>query len=291
MIRMSVSRSLGMGLALAAMAAVGAFVPADRASLLHPFAPSPALADVPPLTLTYSDPVGDSTLPIDVTGMEMTFDGATGDYTIALSTDPDAPFQGRFTVNVNLYNPDAPDDAAFFEDNLNNFTLPIGTTATSIVLEGTSPTLLEWQSGDTVATNTEAGLGNPPGSSFFRSAAVRFDFTTNPVTILGEDAIAFGPSGAATIEGGEPPTIPGLLDDVDVLVEDGVLSHGQGNALSAKLDAALAKIEAGQINAACNMLGAFINQVSDLVDTGVLSAAEGEALIDAATGVRTTLDC
>ncbi len=43
------------------------------------------------------------------------------------------------------------------------------------------------------------------------------------------------------------------------------------------------------INAACNQLRAFINQVNAFINVGILSDAEGQALIDIANGVISEL--
>jgi len=152
------------------------------------------------LSLTFVDPVGDNTGPIDVTQLSMTFDNTTGAYEIVLTATSEAPFQGPFRIVVNLWNPTA---SAFFSSGINDFDLSTGLTV--IRLTGTSGALLAWGAGDVVATNTLAGLGNPPGISFFRTtvATPPFGFLTN------EDAIAFGQGGSTVIHPLDltPPTI------------------------------------------------------------------------------------
>jgi hypothetical protein len=81
-----------------------------------------------------------------------------------------------------------------------------------------------------------------------------------------------------------------LVDEVETLVAAGVLNKGQGNALVAKLEAAIKKLQEGDVNAAANQLQAFINQVNALINGGVLSLAQGEALIDSADAVITQID-
>jgi hypothetical protein len=162
--------------------------------------PGAAVSPDQQLNLTFVDPVGDNTGPIDVTEMSMTFDNGTGAYEIVLTATSEAPFQGQFRINVNLWNPTA---ASAFSDVLNDFDL--SSDVTVIRLTGTSGALLAWDAGDVVATNTLAGLGNPPGASFFRTGVSTppFGFLTN------EDAIAFGSAGSAVIEPLDltPPTI------------------------------------------------------------------------------------
>jgi len=73
-----------------------------------------------------------------------------------------------------------------------------------------------------------------------------------------------------------------LLEDVEALVAAGTLNPGQGNALAAKLNAALAQVEKGNPIPAIGALGAFINQVEALVQGGILTQEEGQALADEA---------
>lgn len=81
-----------------------------------------------------------------------------------------------------------------------------------------------------------------------------------------------------------------LIDDVDGLVP-GTLNSGQGNALTTKLANAIAKLNGGMTTAGCNQLQAFINQVNSFIRNGILTAAEGQPLIDAATAVRDAAGC
>ena len=76
-----------------------------------------------------------------------------------------------------------------------------------------------------------------------------------------------------------------MIDDIIILIDDGILNIGQGNALISKLENALAKINQGNLNAACNILQAFINQIHDLINTGVISQEEGEKLIIIANNI------
>lgn len=92
-----------------------------------------------------------------------------------------------------------------------------------------------------------------------------------------------GPSASATTAPLSPEQqIEDLLGDVQALVSSGDVSAGNADALVAKLNAALASIDHGTINAAANQLQAFINLVDALVKANNLSAADGQALIDAA---------
>jgi len=73
-----------------------------------------------------------------------------------------------------------------------------------------------------------------------------------------------------------------LIADVEALVAAGALNGGQGNALSVKLQGALAKLAAEQPAVAVNKLQAFVNQLNAFVQGGVLTAEEAAPLLDAA---------
>jgi hypothetical protein len=77
-------------------------------------------------------------------------------------------------------------------------------------------------------------------------------------------------------------TIGDILDDIENLIDTGVLSQGQGNAFIAILGAAEKMLNEGNTIAACNQLHAFINQVNAYIKAEILSVEEGQSLIDAA---------
>ncbi len=76
-----------------------------------------------------------------------------------------------------------------------------------------------------------------------------------------------------------------LIDQVEAFIDAEVLSQGEGNALIAKLEAAIKQINKGNSNVAINQLQAFINQVNDFINSGLLTSAQGQPLIDAANAV------
>ena len=76
-----------------------------------------------------------------------------------------------------------------------------------------------------------------------------------------------------------------IVTQVNQLQASGVLSGGQAASLTQKLEAIIARLDAGNTTPAVNQLVAFVNQVLSLVSDGVLNAAQGQALIDAATAV------
>ena len=83
-----------------------------------------------------------------------------------------------------------------------------------------------------------------------------------------------------------PPTpaeqVATLTDLVNRLAAAGTLNQGQANALLAKLEAVTRHLNKGDKKSAANLLQAFINQVRALVNAGIVSAADGQTLIDAA---------
>lgn len=83
--------------------------------------------------------------------------------------------------------------------------------------------------------------------------------------------------------------IEDLLTDVEGLLLDGVLNSGQANALTVKLQNAKNRFDEGKITAALNLLNAFINQVSDFIQNGLLSPAQGQSLIDQANDLITLI--
>jgi len=76
-----------------------------------------------------------------------------------------------------------------------------------------------------------------------------------------------------------------LIYLVQALVDDDSLNGGQGNALTSKLENVLAKLAKGNTSAAANQLSAFINQVEDYIDDGVLTFEQGNPLIKVATAL------
>jgi ABC-type transporter Mla subunit MlaD len=85
--------------------------------------------------------------------------------------------------------------------------------------------------------------------------------------------------------------ITALIAQVQALVTAGTLAQNQANPLINKLNQVITKLDNGQTNAACGQLGAFINQVNAFINSGSLTAAQGQALIDAANAVRTSMGC
>lgn len=80
-----------------------------------------------------------------------------------------------------------------------------------------------------------------------------------------------------------------LIAGIQDLQDAGVINGGNANALITKLEGALAKIDAGQPGPAVNKLEAFVSQVQAFVNTGKLTAAQGQPLIDGANAIIAAL--
>jgi polar amino acid transport system substrate-binding protein len=76
-----------------------------------------------------------------------------------------------------------------------------------------------------------------------------------------------------------------LQHHVARLVTNGVLDHGQGNALAVKLQGALDKLAVGEIESAMNKVAAFINQVDAFRNARILSEAQSASLLEIARDV------
>ena len=73
------------------------------------------------------------------------------------------------------------------------------------------------------------------------------------------------------------PEIKLVMEDVEKLVDAGTINDGQANALLAKLENAIQKIESDKINAAIGSLNAFIKQIKAFMNSGVIPPEDPEA--------------
>ena len=79
--------------------------------------------------------------------------------------------------------------------------------------------------------------------------------------------------------------VPDALQDAVDSVQSLPLGAGNKNALTSKLKNAIAKYNAGDYNAAKNILYAFINQLNQFVADGALTQAQAQPLIDYAMSI------
>jgi len=122
--------------------------------------------------ITISDPVGDHTGLVDVTGLTLAIDETSGAYGIEVTADSAHPFFGDFRININLFNATLDE---FFSRTFNDYSLSSSTTVISIT--GTDIGLSDWLSSHAIATSTYAGLGNPSGITLFRSSVADLPFS------------------------------------------------------------------------------------------------------------------
>jgi len=73
-----------------------------------------------------------------------------------------------------------------------------------------------------------------------------------------------------------------LKGDIETMVNDGLLSRGNGNALIVKINNAIKSIAKGNMNASDGQLNAFIYATEEFISTGVIPAEEGQELISSA---------
>lgn len=128
------------------------------------------------------------------------------------------------------------------------------------------PAASGWTLRDAYSINDKGqivGFGNPPGSP---NQIGYYLLTPTPPSLVGD-------------------LIGAVLD----LLEGGVLGAGNANALIVKLEGAISQLEKGNTGPAVNKIEAFVNQVQALMQSGELTAEQGQPLIDAATEIITAL--
>ena len=132
------------------------------------------------LSFEFNDPVGDATREhgTDVTRILTIFDNTTGFYTTTLFTVLGKPFEDRFTINLNMANPDTDEyteEQSYFFDNLNEFTNhPV---STAVELAGFDSSLLYWNVGDRVVLSSEP-FGIPSSSASHTFSSGMTDYST-----------------------------------------------------------------------------------------------------------------
>jgi hypothetical protein len=76
-----------------------------------------------------------------------------------------------------------------------------------------------------------------------------------------------------------------LIDEIEALVAAGILNEGQANALIVKLENVIENLDKDKPKVALNNLNAFINQVQDFINEGVLTLEEGQPFIEATEAI------
>lgn len=105
----------------------------------------------------------------------------------------------------------------------------------------------------------------------------------NPLTVFNVTANQAITANFAPTPATQVSNLASVIDVLDLPV-------GTTDSLGAKLDSAIAGLEAGNTKAACNALGAFINETK--AQSGKkISTAEANQMIDAALGIKASAGC
>jgi hypothetical protein len=211
------------------------------------------------------------------------FDPDSGD-TITLSLSPPGPYPLGAT-SVTLTVTDNHGDStqctgtvSVVDDTPPTITCPDNITVTanlgrgSLVVTYPSPAAADNCPGTTVACSPPSGSSFPVGTTHVTCTATDGSGNTTTCSLT---VTVLTPQDAAQA----------IIGNVTDLVNQGMLSSGVGNALIAKLQAAIQQADLGHDTAAINQLQAFIDEVNALMRSGSLSTSEAQALIDAANNV------
>jgi len=131
-------------------------------------------------------------------------------------------------------------------------------------------------------------------SSLCTSAGVVQDWMVGALDLGGNPRTAYGfvDIGAyQTLFATSQDRAEGLIGAVTFLVQQGELSQPQANGLLAKLQSAERSMNAGRTGPACNQVGAFLNQVNLLIESGGLTPTLRQELDNAANALKGNLGC
>ncbi len=230
-----------------------------------------------------SDPDGDAlTYEWDFGGGD-TGSGSTPDHTYA--------DDGDYTVTLTVTDPEGESDSQVTAVTVLNvaptvMVTPLTTTITEGETFSSSGSFTD-PGADTWSANVDYGDGGTDSPVITANSFALSHVYTTPgdytVTALVTDDD--GGVGSTTVS----LTVLSLQQATEVideavqdLVDDGTLSNGEGNSLGASLDRAIASMDRGNTTAATNQLGAFINKVEALEQSGRLTPQQASDLIAAA---------
>jgi hypothetical protein len=165
---------------------------------------APALAN--PRLVSFTDPAGDASPVGDVVGAQLSFDSATGAWTVTWQAAAAHPFTGNARFDLNLFDTTlAPFSSNSFPQVSLDADMNFGAgTATQFSYSGTTPFLTNWQIGDTIST------GN--GTRFY-STEVALDVVGRDIMITTAPVTGSDPARAIP----EPATLAMLLAGMGLL--------------------------------------------------------------------------
>lgn len=106
------------------------------------------------------------------------------------------------------------------------------------------------------------------------------------------DAVQFSSSVPLSAVAPVTASFESLISMVKGLVQQGMLSRGDGNQLIARLEVAFhSSSRGGRAGFACDQVTKFYDRVQEIVKRGRLSSIQGQVLTDAANALRLALGC
>ncbi len=242
----------------------------------------------------YSVPIGGGT-PTKLNGslpiggdVSLQFDKISPDgRKVVYKADQDADNVFELYASFENTPPVANDDAYNVdEDSVLNIAAP-GVLGDDTDADG-DPITAVWVSGPAngmLTLNSDGSFTYTPNPNFIGPDT--FDYKANDNCDDSNDATV-----TITVDEVSSQDEAGNIDDqITELFNDGILGKGQANSLSKKLDRVIKFLNKGKTKNACKKLKAFVNHVQGLIRGGVLSAEQGQALIDDANNLRAELGC
>jgi hypothetical protein len=175
------------------------------------------------------------------------------------------------------------------------------TNVSGTLIQGQSATLVFSNQSDPSAADTEAGFRYSYDCTADGTVEIAASLSASAVCSY-PDAGTWTARGLITDQdGGSTPYtvavtvltpregIEGLIEKVETLVAAGSLNQGQGNALIAKLEAAIQQLDHGNVQTAINQLRAFVSQMNTFISAGTVPPAQGQPLIDYANQIIAAL--
>jgi CSLREA domain-containing protein len=160
----------------------------------------------------------------------------------------------------------------------------------NIVVEPSCP------SGAVVTYQAPVGTDSCPGAVTTQTAGLPsgsvFPIGTTTETYTVTDSTGQTASCSFTVTVKTPAaTIQDMINQVQALMNQGLLNQTNGQSLITRLQSALDYLNAGKPDKACDKLADFIQKTQNFIATGVLTSAQGQPLIDSANHLRNTLGC